>query len=243
MLKHCNRFVGLVAAMVVATVARPSHGAPIVGDTFDSNMDGWEVRPAQDATTIGQQPALDGRTGVIQIEAAAGDLQDYVLADSSDGELAGNKDYVAMGIQSVTFQFYAGADDGGQGGGVDIPADLRLYFVSAGSVEWYYDIDPTAGWAGAYFGYGANFAAYSGWYSETARDQSLFMGDLTDVDEIGLEITYQAWDGQVYGIDDFNLNDQAVPEPETYAILGFTVLSLGLVLARKRRTLFAFDLA
>lgn len=228
---------------VACGIALPASGAVIAGDTFDSNMDGWEVRAPQDATSVAQAGSLGANSGVIRIEADSGDLQDYVLADSSDNELAGSKDYVSMGVRSVTFDFYAGADDGGNGAGVDIPADLRLYFVSAGSVTWYYDIDPTAGWGSAYFGYGANFYAYSGWYTDDLRSQALFFTDLTDVDEIGLEITYQAWNDQIYGIDNFNLNDQPVPEPSTYAILGFTLLSLGLVLVRKRQMMFSLDLA
>ena len=127
----------------------------------------------------------------MRILADSGDIADEIYA--ADGELAGGGgiDYVAAGIRSVTFKFYAGADDGGNGAGVDIPSDLRLYFVSAGSIKWYYDIDPSAGWGGMYFGYGANFLPDSGWYTEDTRAQSLFMTDLLDVDEIGLEIAYQ----------------------------------------------------
>jgi|GEM_PF-1815599 len=224
--------------------------AATIIDTFDGGMDDWESRAvaggAAEASITGGQ-TTGGRAGTVRILADSVDQADLVFAGITDNEFAGNKDYTTLlpgGVESVTFQFYAGADDGGDPfATTDIPGDLRLYFVSAGSITWYYDIDVTAGWGGSYFGYGANFYPYSGWYTDDTRSQTLFMGDLADVDEIGLEILYQDWDGQVYGIDDFTLSDQPVPEPSTYAILGFALLSLGLVLVRQRQRMFSFDLA
>jgi len=238
-----TRLIQVISVLNIITIFS-LNAAVIVGDSFDSNMDGWEARAIGGGTpygTVSGGQTVGGVSGVMRILADSGDLGDEIYADIDDNELAGNKNYITMGVRSVTFKFYAGADDGGNGGGIDIPADLRLYFVSAGSIKWYYDIEPTAGWGGAYFGYGANFLPYSGWYTEDNRDQSYFLTDLTDVDEIGIEIVYQNWNGQVYGLDEFNLNDQPVPEPETYIILAFTLLSLGWIVARHKKEIFAFQ--
>lgn len=222
--------LGLIGCLAVVSTLQ---AAVVVGDTFDANMADWNSAATGGGgadATVGWQANVGGEPGAIQVAADNGDFQDYIFA--FQGPLAGNKDYISAGIVSVTFDFYAGAMDGGNGT-TDLPADLRLYFVSAGSIYWYYDIDPTPGWGGSYFGYGANFIPNSGWYTADSRSQGLFLGDLIDVDQIGLEITYQAWNGQVYGIDNFNLNDQPVPEPGTYALLATMLASLGITF-RKR---------
>jgi len=72
------------------------------------------------------------------------------------------------------------------------------------------------------------------WYSSNGRTSSDWLNDLAAVDEIGFMINYQPnLAGQLYGLDNFGLDDVPVPEPEEYAMLAMLAISLGFVFRDK----------
>jgi hypothetical protein len=117
--------------------------------------------------------------------------------------------------------------------------------MEAGGVAWYYDV-PTlsAGWQTVQ----ADMAhltettyAFEGWYYEGVRDATQFHLDLGSVSKIGFELNYPVAAGQEYGFDNLNLYDEyqqiETPEPQTFVVLGFALLSLGVVFRRQFHTL------
>ena len=124
-----------------------------------------------------------------------------------------------------------------------VPDLVALYFTrTGGNGIWSYEFTPSMGWQT----YGINLdwnLNYDGqWYSDTVgANRPLFDADLAQVDEIGIILLYNgAVSDQIYGLDNFQLLDEPVPEPETYAVLGFALLSLGITFRRQMGKHFSF---
>jgi len=141
------------------------------------------------------------------------------------------------GAKSMTLDFYSSTPLG-QGG-------LQLYLYGNNYV-WYSDVGAlSSGWGNHFT---VNFltattmtvdaSPFGYWYSNDRTDD-LFAGDLANATRLGFELTYvPETDGQMYGFDNLNLYDQYfVPEPQTYVVLGFALLSLGVVFRRQFHTL------
>ncbi|MFC1497870.1 hypothetical protein ACFLS1_05250 [Verrucomicrobiota bacterium] len=242
------RHTVLPVAVLFLSVAI-THAAIIRSDTWDADDEGWTSTDYfGDAPwgTTSWSGNLGGEEALETTRSSGGGLErDFIYATDN---VAGNLDFGSVdgsSVESVSFDFYADA-----GGAVNYPAGLSLFFMSdAGGSEtiWYYTFDVTeitAGWNDEYqdFEFGANMTLGAGWWSETGSD---FAGDLADVDEIGILLEYQpGYDSQVYGIDNFALNDIQlwyIPEPETYVVLAFTLLSLGFIFRRRLVSEFALQ--
>ena len=211
-----------------------AQASPIVSNVWDADQN-WNIKK-EDGTTPAfgthTEPATVGGQSALQITRTSGSgvERDYVYNSST---LVGNWTSMAGGsgdgvVRSITFNFYADA-----GGAVDYPAGLRLYFKAGTSGNvWYYDFTPTditSGWGG----YGANVDGVGWW---TTGDDSLWATDLTNVTEVGLWISYQPdYANQLYGIDNFTMDDEPlpIPEPGTYLFLGVAFLSLGVTYRRR----------
>jgi len=191
-------------------------------------------------TTVGGQP------NNMQITASTGgDAQPRTeILYTADGAMTGN--YNLFGpdsdqvVGTISFDFYAGADDGGNAEGINAPLELGAYFQTMDGTVWLYAFDPTgiSGWDT----YTATFGSGSGWvgwgddtFSTAAT--TTFTDAFADVTRIGIYVTYQAdADDQVFGLGDVNLSvsvSVVVPEPETYMILGMALLSVGVVFRRR----------
>ena len=215
------------AVLLVACVcAGAAHGAIILTNDWESGAEGWNTRvdvgPA--STLTDPQAGLGGETA-LKIEGGAnpGEPVSYIYNNTT---LAGNFDYTSLGtnILSFSFDFYAETTT---------PGALQVYFYnSTQDTEWYYTIssnDLSVGWST----YTLNFWTSDGWYNPDyalGGSQAQLDADLTDVDEIGLLLSYQPnLANQVYGTDDWLMNNEYyIPEPETYAMLGFVFLSLAI---------------
>lgn len=201
--------------------------APIVVDTWDAS-EGWARRWYFGAnhTTI-QDPGTVGGQSALRIVGGTNAPSEYQIY-TQDGAFTG--DYTTGSgvgggtqvVRSVRFDFYA----------ENPPANLELYFVGGG-YTWFYQLNPGTGWTHFMINLLADDDP-GGWYAigRTAAD---FFTDLTSVSEIGILLAYQSiGPGQVYGIDNFELNDEYyVPEPGTYYVLATAFLSVGLVFRRR----------
>ncbi len=144
-------------------------------------------------------------------------------------------------IEGLSFDFYV--DSGPASGG---PSGITLFFDtsydvgSPGGGTWFLDITGVAnGWGS----YGSNIdtlslasVSYGDWYSGEFSTVGDWSGSLALVTDIGIELDYlSSIAGQIYGVDNFTLSEGnfAVPEPETYLVLGMALLSVAVVF-RKR---------
>lgn len=213
-------------------------GVPTVGtETWDvpgGNLNGWTYAvgspPGGGAQTV-DVGALGGHANAVRVlfgDQGAGPSSpedEKIFANS--GNFAGNQDYTVSSAGGVTFSFYA--QD------YTTPLDtVALFFYSGTSGRtWRYSLAGPAT-VGAWINYSAPMSWTANWTSPTFG-QAEFTADLADVDQIGIWVNRSADTGaQTYALDDFGL---IAPEPSTYVILGFTLLTLAITLRRKQPVL------
>ena len=245
-MKHRMTLWSLIALLAVGVSAR---AAIIAQDKWEgSTVDGWAVvddttvNPLSDGSdhgTVSFDGALAGHSALKIDGSAVADAEDFI-SDSGfapsgplgPGVLPGN--WIAAGASvdsgALSLDFYSNP-----GGGETAPSSLKLYFYSDTTDNtWLYDLNVGSGWS-------SHLAelSYSQWDSSTGTEAQ-FATDMADVDEVGIWITYhEGIAGQVYGIDNFQLHDEVIPEPGTYSMLGFAMLSLGMTFRRKLNAAWA----
>lgn len=146
------------------------------------------------------------------------------LLSTDSGAFLG--DYTASGGHALSFDFFfdEAAFQGSDG--------LALFIDNGGTGAYYYEIDLSGQTAGTWATYTVNFGSTLGW-SDEGSGADAFSTVAASVSQIGFRVTYL--DGvasQEYGVD--NLARQFnVPEPETYAALGFALISICITFRRK----------
>ncbi len=109
---------------------------------------------------------------------------------------------------------------------------LTLYIDNGGTGAWYYEIDLSGQAANTWATYSVNFIEDAVWTDEgTGADGfSTVAGNIT---EIGFRINYlDNVAGQKYGVDNM-VRLLSIPEPETYAALGFALISICITFRKK----------
>ena len=221
------RIISLFAAAVlwsVASFATPTLGPPESWST-PGNLDGWvaaNVGTPGFASTVSAVANIGGSgSGVVDI------MFPLIGAPSPDSQsfsttAAGFIGDYSSGAFSVGFSFYAANA---------VPSQLSMFFVAADNNVWTYDVGLPSG-TGAWSSFGAPMSYSAGWTSPGNPGVGVFNTDLATVDQIGIIVTRSGGTtGQEdYGIDDFGLS---VPEPATYAVIAFSLLTLGLTLRRR----------
>ncbi len=225
----------VIAALVLAAVfslgSTGARGAILAEDTWTgAGLDDWtSLNVDRDGPGDG---TLSNPGGWLMISNTVGGglTEDYIFENNN---LVGN--YLNFGVSgtsvfSIVFNFFVSNQ---------VPDQVSLYFMSPQSGTdwfWYYKFTPVLGWNSLY----ANLdltAFNSGWRNEqVGRDTfTEFQNDLSDVDEIGILLLYHPNASQIYGLDNFQLSDLAIPEPGTYAMLGCALLSLAVPFRRRLR--------
>lgn len=215
-----------------------TEGGIITQDTWEVTGDlmNWTNKGTDGGPGYGTlaQATLGGR-GALRI-TRSGFGEDFVY--TAKPGMTGN--WTAMGVRAISFDFYANA-----GGSTELPAALELYFLH-NTYTWRLTIDVSSlsqGWNNLIV---RDLIYEVGWYSpeNPSAGASQFYADLADVDEVGIMLTYQTWAGQIYGLDNFTLWDiysYLIPEPQTWAVLAFTFLSLGLILRKEKSLVHVFS--
>lgn len=231
----------LIVAMGVSLLAGGALAATYIEDNFDSDDEGWTSKgdpagPAHGTLGTGDvdgdsedELTINGDSSVTATDFIYSDSGDTILGggqDLSNYNFGGTEGYQHAG--GVTFDFWSNADKDDSEED-HWPSALELYFLS-GSTYWRYTITVASlidGWNPIY----VSMYGVPGWV-QTAGTAS-FEDALDSVDELGITLTYQNWDGQEYAIDNFRLH---YPEPGTYAVLAFALMSLGVTFRGKIRS-------
>jgi hypothetical protein len=235
-------------------MATGAWAAPWV-DTFDGGIEGWETDSdprggtPEDPTPAAVDIDSDGDTEIeILGDGSPANATDYLFTDDANtaGVLYEATDPTGLGdftsvnfgagadptVRYVTFDFWANADksDPEQ---VHEPAALEFYFLS-GSTYWRYVIhDDVTPYTFVEDGMTPLSVALSEGSMYSTGGSETWANSIQNVEEIGIIISYQSWGGQEYGIDNFELHN---PEPGTYAVLAFALVSLGVTFRGKLRT-------
>ena len=234
--------------LMTMTMSFNVFSATIIEATW-AGSEGWSIFDEDGNAPLGEifdQGSVGGQDG-LRIEAD----DDGVVGDKVFTTAAGfTGDYTPgavpahvalLGVQSIKFDFYSAVT-----GPFGKPSYLDLYFHSsvAGGI-WRCNVLPSinVGWSTLSVNL-ASGGAPGPWYSMNGRTSSDWLSDLAAVDEIGFMINYQPGVAdQIYGIDNFSLDDVAVPEPEEYAMLAMLAISLGFVFRDKLNAHMATVLA
>ncbi len=186
--------------------------ATVYLETWDSGTSGWQIKSEFEGAAEG---TLANSSGYLSISASPGSavLTDIIFADSSaDGSLIETH----FSTQAIFFTFYSNMD----------PTYLYAYVkgtnVSGGDILWLNELSSTAGSKYVQLGYDSG----NGWENMLAASTLAdWTETLTKFDEVGIAIWYPGDAGQEYGIDNFTI-DAMIPEPETWLMLGFALLSI-----------------
>jgi hypothetical protein len=224
----------MTSALVIGllTAATSGFAVPIVTETWTAaGAASWDtdLDPTIEGVGYGTlaNPGGAGTVGSLGITGGAADTAPRDFINLLGAPFAGN--YTVLGVQGIHFDFYVDS--------ATIPSALQLYFVGSGNI-WFYDLSSqlATGWNTI----GANVDTLVGeWvqYPEFGVGGT-WATDIAAVTRIGLELSYLSGvGGQIYGVDNFTLDDEPflVPEPETYVVLGIALLTMAFVF-RKRIT-------
>jgi hypothetical protein len=131
-------------------------------------------------------------------------------------------------VVQVTFDFFTDSNDGLD----DYPASLYFYFMSGTGSLWVFDVASQLNGRGWNDGITVGLGG-AGW-NNIIGSETLLSTTLGNVAEMGILLTYEGTlAAQNYGIDNFALH---YPEPGTYAVLAFALLSLGVTFRSKLQT-------
>lgn len=200
----------------------------------------WHIDDAVSGRPGGDSPlgglSTPGDSLTISAPASGMTPKEDMIFD--DGALAGGKDYSTLGVKSIRFDFTADAN-------ASADNTLMLFFYSDRGADpdrtWYYPLSVTPGGSQSYI---VNLSLagelggdlWDNFQAEGAGTAGEFSASLADVDEIGVLINYHNLGAQVYGLDNFTLDDAFfIPEPGSLAMLGVALGSLGMALRRQRK--------
>ena len=232
-MKNSFQAIGSTALLILATAVGSANGAitTYTPETWDTagDLNGWTFAvgtPPNGGASSVDAAAIGGHTAARISFAAQGfaapeDEKFYAVEGSSSDHFAGNENYT-LSDYGVRFSFYA--DD------YTTPAEtLSVFFYSGTSGRtWQYGLSGPAA-IDTWYTYGVPMSWDANWTS-AGFGQTEFNADLADVDQLGIWVARSSNLGaQSYGLDDFEVY---VPEPGTWAMLAFTLLSLGLTLRR-----------
>ena len=243
-MKKASIGMGVFAALLMMgwTVS----AVPVVTEDFGGGDNGF-VLSGNPTTTGGNYGSHSSGGGYFNVNVdSSGDVQprtDYVFDNNTPGTFAG--DYTAgglaaNGIKGISFNFY-------NPGATAIP-EMQVYLIAnkgtANERIWYHpgaDVAGSSGWAnyGANLSYDSLNAGTGEWFTTGGDDLATWQSDLAHISGIGFRMLYLTNypNNQQYGFDDIIIQDDPyillVPEPQTYAMLGFAFLSLGVTFRRK----------
>ncbi|MBN2302482.1 MAG: hypothetical protein JXN60_08205 [Lentisphaerae bacterium] len=219
------RIIQIVCVLLLSAVFTTA--APIVSNVWETpgSEDGWTIVDISGGAAYGAIEQADDGDGFLGI--TGGDAQLGFPTDRIRDTTGGT--YTDLTVaERILFDFYA-ADAA--------PDKLYIYFIDTVSGdEWRHVVNVGAGWN---YGEGVSVEYGSGWWNVAGpQTGAAFSNAIDDISEIGILLTYREnIGGQVYGLDNFWLDDEqwpmAVPEPGVATMLTSVFISLGITFRRK----------
>ncbi len=211
-----------------------ARGSIIFIDEFDAdpNHDPWQASTdSGDPDSSWMEGNFGGRTENYGSTSGSATpfAREYVFTTDSDatGDWTGGMTGGAT-VRQIQFDFYADSNYGNDG-----PASLKLFFRDTSGQHWFRELgNPGGGWSDDLY----IPVAYGSWLSLDGPDaESDWLASLSDVDQVGIYLTYQPSSPiQTYAIDNFMLrNDVTIPEPGAFLFLGVAFVSMGMSFRRK----------
>lgn len=221
-----KKWAGVVASVLLAVLVSGVCNAAIYKEQWETSDAGWQVLErdgdAAFATAYGWNAGGE-YFEIARDSADAGIFIDKIFADSSaDGTLTTDPHYLWQPIQ---FDFYANA--------AAIGAKLFAYVKGdADTYGWANELTTisSAGWNP--YSIGLSYNAGAGWNRWDGEPMlfSDWANAVANIDEVGILIWYASGSpGQVFGLDNFTI----IPEPETWLMLGFALLSVAITFRRQ----------
>ncbi len=228
------------AALAMSLVAGAKAGI-IAVETWESgaSLEGWAIDPVVGGPGTGSLTPVAGGNPGGSMQLTEGVLgfpeTDVVYLNDGASPLLGDWSTAGgWGVSSVTFDFYL--DSNASSAGFN---SLNFYFES-GATTWFYIVNvsgqPADSWATYSVPVNVNDPAPAGW--GTFGAPLAFNAAAMNVTEIGFEITYVTGSSQLYGFDNVMLT-YSVPEPETYAAIGFALVAVALAFRRRLSEILA----
>jgi hypothetical protein len=233
---------GFIAAVTVAVaLGGIAHAGIIAEETFETAGDlrDWDLVPVVDPSGTATLTAPSGMLNP-STPAASLNLSDGVLGTpeldqvsiSTPGDpsgLIGTGDWVSDGTDFVQFDFYLDANADAAGFN-----QLTFFFVGGGDT-WYYQVDVSGQTGGNWATYSVPFSGSTGW---TTTSVDPFTTDVASVSSFGFEVSYVTGATQTYGFDNVR-RGFTVPEPETYAAIGFALVALAMAFRKQLTDMLA----
>lgn len=232
--------IGLLVLAVTVSGSMVSTGAVYIEDWNGAVVEGWQIGTFTGGYTGSLAsptltPGAGGTNSALSANFTAPDTPDFrvdrIYAEGA-GASGGNFTTVDPNYagETISFDYY----------GTAIPGGFGLYFVGNGgsAAVWFYNLDtfgPISTWNSSPT---ISFAGPTGW-SLLGGLSTDFATDIQSVLEIGVRLDWPVNGAYTYNIDNFSRADAplgggyAVPEPGTFAALGFAFASMGLTFRRR----------
>jgi len=214
----------IAAGCGLLILGRGAFATPAIGhiDSFGAGSSPDTVSPWHDNWTLGFGDGLsipggsDAGTLSIHIDTAGLGGPGFGDVVTSDADFIGSYALLAPNV-NIQFQLTSGA------GELD---GLALYFhtTATGGLDgedWTYALTPVPGTLHTYVASIGNSNDWFGW------DSGDFATAITGIDYIGLRLINANEGSYVYELDNFEIQEGAVPEPETVWMIMVVLLSLG----------------
>lgn len=234
---------GFIAAVTVAVaLGGIAHAGIIAEETFEAapSLQDWQLVPVVDptvsATLVNNGSLVNPTTPAGSLVLSDGALgtpeldQVSITAPGDPSGLIGTGDWVADSTDFVQFDFYmdASADAAGFN-------QLTFFFLGQGGDTWYYQVDVSGQTGGNWATYSVPFSDGTGW---TTTSVDWFTTDVASVTSFGFEVSYVTGAAQTYGFDNVR-RGYSVPEPETYAAIGFALVALAMAFRKQLTDMLA----
>jgi len=197
-------------------------------------VNGWQASRLQgsgspgDPTSVSPSQPHDGNA----LQSNQGTVDQFTTDRIfADGGASGGAFAAALGLDYtlspastvVGFDFFGSEDIS--------PDGLSMYFTSTNSAGyWLYTFSGILGNTWQSFDAPISSSSDGSWLG--VGTSTTFAQAITAINQIGIQITYTGEGGELYQFDNFR-RGYMVPEPGTYAALGFALSSLGLTFRRR----------
>jgi hypothetical protein len=197
--------------------------ASVYLEPWTNGVSGWQIKSIAQGAGAGTIANTMDRLDInVTPPGEQNSLIDIVFTDTAAAE--GTLIETHTVDQSISFTFYSNMD----------PTYLYAYVKgsNAGGTYWWNELSSVSAGAKTI---GLDYDSGDGWNDMFgSAGESDWLDSLTSFDEVGIALWYPGTAGQEYQIDNFTIDVVSnIPEPETWLMLGFALLSITITFRRQ----------